>query len=120
MDVYQLAILFSVAFILVVLDLVRRRRLKEKYSLLWIFVGLLMLVLSTFRSAIEHMAAFFHVYYAPSLLFLVGLVFCFSLILHVTVVLSRLEDRVVRLAQEAAILREEIEQKAIAERGNKG
>lgn len=107
MDVFVLALALAVVFILVVLDLVRRKRLKEKYSLLWLLVGAVMLTLASSRQLLESAANRLHVYYAPSLLFLCGLIFSFALILHVTVVLSRLEDRVVRLAQEVALLRAE-------------
>jgi hypothetical protein len=106
-DVFVFAVAFSIVFILIVLDLVRRKRLKEQYSLLWLLVGVVLLILSSSRSLVEKMAAYFHIYYAPSMLFLFGLIFCFTLILHLTVVISKLNDRVVRLTQEVALLREQ-------------
>ncbi|GIM45591.1 hypothetical protein DNHGIG_11400 [Collibacillus ludicampi] len=108
MDVFVFAIAFSVVFIFVVLDLVRRKRLKEQYSLLWLLVGLVLIVLSSSRSLVEKMASYLHIYYAPSMLFLFGLIFCFTLILHLTVVISKLNDRVVRLTQEVALLKEQL------------
>ena len=47
--------------------------------------------------------------YAPSLLFLVGILVCLMLILHMTVIVSRLAERVIRLTQELGLMRHELE-----------
>lgn len=111
MNVYWFSFLFSVGFIVVVLDLVRRRKLKEQYSLLWLLVGLGLLVTSSNTVVLEWMAALLSIQYAPAVLFLLGIIFCFVLILHLTVVTSRLSDRVLRLAQEVALLKAELAQR---------
>ncbi|BCJ86415.1 DUF2304 domain-containing protein [Effusibacillus dendaii] len=109
MTVYLFSLLFSVGFIVVVLDLVRRQRLKEQYSLLWLLVGIGLLVVSSNTVVLEWTARMLDIKYAPAVLFLLGLIFCFALILHLTVVISRLSDRVLRLTQELTVLKAEQE-----------
>lgn len=111
MTVQYFALLFSLAFILVVLDLVRRQRLKEQYSLLWLAVGIGLVVVSSSTRVLEGLAAALDIKYAPAVLFLLGLIFCFALILHLTVVISRLTDRVLRLAQEITVLKTELQER---------
>lgn len=110
MTVYLFSLLFSIGFIVIVLDLVRRQRLKEQYSLLWLAVGLILLVFSSNKLVLEWLAALLDIKYAPAVLFLLGIVFCFGLILHLTVVTSRLSDRLLRLTQELTVLKAQLEQ----------
>ncbi|BFH64989.1 MULTISPECIES: DUF2304 domain-containing protein [Paenibacillus] len=105
MSIYSLSVLFSIIFLLAVLELVRRRKLKEQYSLLWILMGVLLLLISMNVKLIEKLAAWLHIEYAPALLFLFGLLFCFVLILHLTLVITKLSKQVLRLTQEMAILK---------------
>ncbi|MHB8170673.1 MAG: DUF2304 domain-containing protein [Thermincolia bacterium] len=115
-SVYFLAILFSLFFLVAVVDLVRRRRLKEQYSLLWLLVGFLMLFLSLSRVNLERVAALLDIKYAPAMLFLFGLIFSFILILHLTVVISKMSERLVILTQEFSILRQHLQEKQKAEK----
>lgn len=109
MTVYILGILFSLAFLFAVLDLMRRRLLLEQYSLFWLGMGVVILLLSIFHAALNSIAHWIGVVYAPSLLFLVGLLFMLGTTLQLTVTLSRLNHRSVRLVQELAMLRAELE-----------
>lgn len=102
-QLYVTAILFSLFFIFFVIELVRRGALREQYSLLWLGFGIVMLVLSASPKLLSVLQHWFGVAYGPSLLFLLGLICAFSLLLHVTVVISRLTDRVIRLTQELGI-----------------
>lgn len=107
---YISTIAFSLFFILTVIELVRRGKLREQYSLLWLGFGLILLILSASKRLLGILANWFGVYYAPSLLFLFGLLFAFALILHITVVISRQADRVIRLTQELAITQHRLAQ----------
>lgn len=99
----------SVALILFVLHLIRRRILREQYSLLWLFFALLMFLLSINTDWLEWMADAVNIFYAPSLLFLVGITLCFLLILHLTVVVSKLTERIILLTQEIGLMKNELE-----------
>lgn len=101
--IYLLSILFSLFFVLFVLSLVRRRRLREQYSIMWIVLGVVIVIVSLKSDWLIALANLLDVVYAPSLLFLIALLFCFAYLLHLTTVVSKLSDRVVKLTQELAI-----------------
>ncbi|WP_418792019.1 DUF2304 domain-containing protein [Phosphitispora sp. TUW77] len=108
-SIFLFSALFSLGFLVIVLELVRSKRLKEQYSLLWLFVGGVMLILALWRDLIERLAEWLGIYYAPSLLFIVGILFSFALILHYSVIISRLHNQNVRLAQEVGVLNKKVE-----------
>lgn len=88
------------------IELVRRNRLHEKYSLLWLLFSFVLIFLAAWPELIEKIAAFLDVKYAPSLLFLVGLVFLILYCLGMTISISKQGNRIIKLSQELAILKE--------------
>jgi hypothetical protein len=94
----------------VILELVRRRRLMERYALLWLCAGLVLLGFSIWRHGLEVFADMVGVAYAPSALFLVALGFILLLLLHFSLVISRLADQTKVLAQRLGLLQHELEQ----------
>lgn len=106
MSIYALSVIVAFSFLLVVLELVRRQKLREQYSLLWILFSLVLVIVSLNVSFIEWIADRFGVKYAPAILFLFGLLFCFTIILHLTIVVTKLTAQVLRLTQELTILKE--------------
>jgi hypothetical protein len=99
------ATLASVVLVLVVFELIRSRRLRERYALLWLFTGLVLVVLSAWRSGLNTIAAWLGVRgYPPAVLFAVGLLFVIVVLLHYSTVISRLSDQNVTLAQRLALL----------------
>lgn len=99
----------TLLFILSVLELIRRRRLKEEYSLLWLLAGTVMLVLTIARPLLEVLATAIGIYYAPSALFLVAGLLAMAMGLHFTAVISLLTDQNRILAQRIAILEERLQ-----------
>ncbi|MCY0901849.1 MAG: DUF2304 domain-containing protein [Firmicutes bacterium] len=110
MNVYVLGVLFSLAFLVAVVDLMRRRLLLEQYSLFWLGMAIVILLLSVFHDALNRVASSIGIYYAPSLLFLIGFLFMLGTMLHLTVALSKMMSRSVRMVQEMGILRAELDQ----------
>lgn len=111
MDLIKLlSICGSIALLMVVIELIRRGRLKEKYALLWLFAGVVLLVFSSSRALLEYVARLIGIYYAPSLLFLVAFLFLLLITLHFSVVLSGLSEKNKKLAQELALLRQELQE----------
>jgi hypothetical protein len=92
----------------IVLEMVRSRRLEEQYSLLWVFTGAVLLLLSGWRALLDRLAVLVGVHYPPSALFLVGFGFFLVILLHFSLVLSKLASRTKELAQELALLEEEV------------
>lgn len=105
--VQVVAIAGSLAVLVLVIALIARGRLKPRYALLWLVASIGLLVPSLFRSVIDDAAGVFEVAYAPSLLFLAIDTLVLLVLLHVSVVLSDLSDRVRLLVEEVAVLRHE-------------
>jgi ABC-type uncharacterized transport system YnjBCD permease subunit len=99
----------SFALVLVVLELIRRHRLQERYALLWLATGLVLTALSAWRDGLNTIASWLGVRsYPPAVLFAVGMFFILVVLLHYATVISRLTDQNVVLAQKLALLEQEI------------
>jgi hypothetical protein len=109
-NVYTISIIFSISFLILVIELVKKNRLQERYSLLWIIMGILLLVLSSTPIIINTIAKWLDIKNPPSLLFLFGMVYLLVYSLHITTVISKQADKITRLAQELALLKQKIEQ----------
>ena len=102
MDVSRLqllAILVTAGLFVLVFELVRRRRLLERYALLWLFSSAVLLGLSVWRGLLEELASAVGIFYAPSALFAVAFGFVLILLLHFSLVISRLAEQSKVLAQ---------------------
>jgi len=108
-NVYTLSILFSVTFLFVVIALVRKNKLQERYSLLWILMSSILLVLSSTPIIINTLAKWLDIKNPPSLLFLFGLVYLIIHNLHITTVVSKQSEKITRLSQELALLKQKQE-----------
>jgi len=99
----------SVILLLVVFELIRSRRLRERYALLWLFTGVVLVILSAWRGGLNTIAGWVGVRgYPPAVLFAVGLLFVIVVLLHYSTVISRLSDQNVVLAQRLALLEEKV------------
>lgn len=97
----------SVLLLLVVFELIRSRRLRERYALLWLLTGVVLLVLSLWRGGLNTIASWFGISgYPPAILFAVGILFILLVLLHYSTVISRLSDQSTILAQRLALLEE--------------
>jgi hypothetical protein len=98
------AIIGALALLVVVLEMVRRRRLLERFALLWLFSALVILGLAVWRGALEQVASAVGIYSPPNALFFIALGFVLLLLLHFSAAVSRLSDQSKVLAQRQAIL----------------
>jgi hypothetical protein len=102
------AIVAAGGLILVLLELVRRRSLLERYALLWLFSALVLLALAVWRDLLEQVASALGVAYPPNALFLIAFGFVLVLLLHFSLAVSRLSDQTKVLAQRLALLEERV------------
>lgn len=107
-----IAIVISSGLLLLILELVRRKRLMERYALLWLFSSLLLLVLSVWSGLLNDLASALGVSYPPSALFAVAFVVILVLLVHFSLAVSRLSDQNKVLAQRLGILQLRVEQLA--------
>jgi hypothetical protein len=104
------AALAALLLIGVVLELVRSRRLQERYALLWLLTGVSVLVLAVWRDLLGIVAGAIGVHYPPSALFAVGAAFVLVVLLHYSTVISKLAETNKVLAQRLALLETELEE----------
>jgi hypothetical protein len=100
------AIAVSALLLFGLFELVRQRRLLERYALLWMGSALALLVLSIWTGLLETLADAVGIYYAPSALFVFAFGFILILLLHFSIAVSRLADQNKVLAQQLALLEE--------------
>jgi hypothetical protein len=95
----------SIVLLLVVFELIRSRRLRERYALLWLLTGAVLLVLSAWRGGLNTIADWVGVEtYPPAILFAVASFFILVVLLHYSTVISKLSDQSSILAQRIALL----------------
>jgi hypothetical protein len=101
-------IIGAAGLLVVILELVRRRRLLERYALLWLLAGVVLLGLAIWRGALEQLALLVGIASPPNALFFVAFGFVLVLLLHFSVAVSRLTDQSKVLAQRLALLEERV------------
>ena len=106
---HVLVVLVVLAGVFFLLRVLNRRQMRGKYTLLWMFVGVLVLVLAAFPTLLDRVSHFLRIYYAPSTLFIAAIGFLLLVCVYFSFELSRLEERTRILAEELAILRAEQE-----------
>ncbi len=95
----------SIGLMAVVLELIRSRRLRERYALLWLLAGVVLLVFSSWRDGVNTIASWVGIRtYPPAVLFAIAALFFFAVLLHYATVISRLSDENITLAQKLALL----------------
>jgi hypothetical protein len=99
-----IAIVGSVGLLIFIVELVRRRRLKEEYSVLWVLTALVLLLLATWGGLLHDLAHLIGATSQASTLYFFSIMFVVFLLLHFSVRVSNLERRVVVLLQEIALL----------------
>jgi len=102
-------VVVAIAIAVTVLTYVRKWRLREEYSLLWLLLAAVMVLLATFEGITVWIAARLDVVYAPSIIFFIALAFVAAMLFHYSLEISRLSDQSRRLAQELSLLRARIE-----------
>ena len=98
------AIVGALGLMILVLELVRRQKLGEAYSIIWLILGTIILVFSLFRNLQVMLAHWVGVYYPPSLLLGIMTFLQLGVLLYLCVAISRLENRSRKLAQQLALL----------------
>jgi hypothetical protein len=98
----------AVILLLVILELIRSRRLQERYALLWLLTGIVILILAAWRGALARLADLVGIAYPPSALFVLASFFVTVLLLHYSTVISKLSDQNRILAQRLAILEQSL------------
>lgn len=107
MDIRQkiLAAVCGLSLLLVIIELVRRRKLRVEYSWLWILAGIAIVVVGLNYSLLQWITDLVGAGFTSSTLFFFGIFFVLALCLQFSVKISKLETQVKNLAQELALQR---------------
>jgi hypothetical protein len=101
----------SVVILVGIIDLVRRRRLREEYSFLWLVLGFGLLGLTIFPDILSALSQIVGIILPVNTLFFVGLLFVFLICLYFSLRISSLTNQVKNLIQEVALLESRLQKK---------
>jgi hypothetical protein len=104
----------AVILLSVIFELIRSRRLQERYALLWLLTGIVIFVLAVWRGLLGKAADLVGIAYPPSALFVLAAFFILLLLLHYSTVISKLSDQNLILAQRLALLERRLEEERSA------
>ncbi|MGI9186003.1 MAG: DUF2304 domain-containing protein, partial [Gaiellales bacterium] len=104
-----IALVFGSGLFLLTFELTRRRRLIEKYAILWFATAVIIVIVAVVPGALDFIADALGISYAPAALLLVAFIFSLAVTLHLSMVLSRVTRQLTLLAQEHAILQSRVE-----------
>lgn len=93
--------------------LIVRGRLREEYAILWIFCTLILVVFSVWRRGLEQIALALGVFYPPALAFLAAIFAILIFLVHLSTVVSKLQNQIKTLSQEIALLKNELESRPL-------
>lgn len=102
------AVVISAGLLLLIVQLIRTRRLREEYALIWLAAGLTIFVLSVFGGLVNWLADLLRVGYPPTLILVAGLLFALVILLLQSVAISTQADRLRDLAQYVALLEQRL------------
>ena len=107
-NIYMFSFGISLAFATSILYLIRKRKLREQYALLWLLLSIVMMALSLFPTILDYLADLLNIDYAPSLLYLISVVAILFILLHLTMAISSLAHRVIVLTQTIGLQEKQI------------
>lgn len=102
-------VILAVVVCALIFELVRRKRLMERYAILWLVSGATVLVLGLWQGLLTKLSHAVGIYYPPSALFAVAFVFVLVMLVHFSTTVSRLSDQNKMLAQRLALLQQRLE-----------
>jgi hypothetical protein len=105
-----LAIAVTLALLLLVFELVRRKRLSERYAILWLLAAMTLFVLAAWKGLLTSLSHDVGISYPPSALFAVAIGLIAMILLHFSLAVSRLSDQNKILAQRLGLLQQRLEE----------
>ncbi len=106
-----LAIVGSILLIFFIIELIRRKRLREEFSILWLATGVIFLILSIFRGVLDKFSYLIGIGYPPAALFLILIMGLTVILVHFSVAISELKETQKKLIQEIGLLKESLERR---------
>jgi hypothetical protein len=107
--IQYILIVGSILFLLFIIELIRKKKIKEQYSLLWLVLGIAFIFFSVWRKGLDYLASFVGIDYPPSALFIMLLIGVFFILIQYSIIISKLSNQNIILAQEISLIKLELE-----------
>jgi len=107
-----LAIIGSIIFLIFIVELIRKRKIKDAYGLLWVFFGVVFIIISVWRQGLEILSRLLGIYYTPAAFLLILIMAIILILIQYSLVISRLSENNKTLTQQMGILKLEINEMA--------
>jgi hypothetical protein len=107
-----ISLTLSISFLLFIFELIRRKKVKEAYAILWLFFAAIFIVLSIWKGGLDYLSAIFGIYYPPAFLFLFLIIAIILILIQFSVVVSGQNEKIKKLTQELGLLKEKLESKS--------
>ncbi len=106
-----IAIVISILFLLYIVRLIIKGKLREEYSIVWIVCTIVLVLFSFWRDGLAVVSELVGVYSPPNLVFIAAIFAIFIYLLHLSVVVSKLQSKNKQMAQDIALMKEKMEKK---------
>ncbi len=103
-----IAIAISILFLLYIVRLILKGKLREEYSIVWIVCTIILVLFSFWRKGLDVVSNIMGVYSPPNLIFTAAIFAVFIYLLHLSVVVSKLQSQNKQMAQEIALMKEKL------------
>lgn len=113
-----LAIIGSILYIGFIVYLVRLKKLREDYSILWLVFGFFFLVISVWRESLEYISRTMGIAYAPAAIFILLIMCLFLITIQFSIIISKQANQILKLAQEIALLKQQLSERSNLNQGD--
>jgi hypothetical protein len=103
-----LAIIGSISLLIFIIILIRQHRLKEEYSLLWLFFTIFFIIFSVWRNGLEWISDLMGIAYPPAALFLILIMALFVIMIEFSLIISKQSERIKSIGQNIGLMKQEI------------
>jgi hypothetical protein len=103
-----LAIIGSISLLIFIIILIRQHRLKEEYSLLWLFFTVFFIIFSVWRNGLEWISDLMGIAYPPAALFLILIIALFVIMIEFSLIISKQSERIKSIGQNIGLMQQEI------------
>jgi hypothetical protein len=105
MKIQIVSIVVSLSFLFLIARLIVRGKIREEYSIVWLCLTVLLLVFSIWREGLNAAARLLGVFYPPSLVFMAAILAITVFLVHLSIVVTKLQRQLKEAAQEIALLK---------------
>lgn len=107
-----LAIIGSILFLAFIIELIRKKKIRDAYGLLWVLFGVVFIVISVWRQGLEILSRLLGIYYTPAAFLLILIMAVILILIQYSLVISRLSENNKALAQQVGIINLELKELA--------